>query len=83
MDYLFFNAGECEDALRDRTFILVRDVETREEANTRLYEYFVGEGYGAEDAETYADFHEVFVYGPHLWDGYEDIQHWNYRMVEI
>ena len=83
MDFVFFNAGECNDSMRDREFLLVRDASSSDDARERLYQYFLRQFECEAVALASTEDQEVFVYGPHIWDNYEDIEHWNYKMVLI
>lgn len=78
MDYLFFCTGECDDAMRDRDFYLVKNVVDEIEARERLAAYFLHENFN-DSAEDYS----VFVTGENIEDAMGAVQHWSYRFYTV
>lgn len=77
-DFLLFNAGECDDAMRDRYFYLVRNVENADAARVKLQQYFDKEEY-TDDAEYY----EAMIEGNNLKDSLAGKENYSYRMQEV
>ena len=80
MDYLFFCTSECDDALRDRDFFLVKDAEFEDTARNALQCYF-NESYpeNPDLAENYS----VFITGENLQDANANITHFCYRLTVV
>ena len=84
MDFLFFNTGECDDALRDRDFYLVHNAGGEAEARVELERYFREDALdNPELAHEVAEDHSVFLKGDNLVDGMADQVHYCYRMTEL
>lgn len=81
MDILLFNAGECNDALRDREFYIVRGCADVDSAIAKLAQYFTNEGmrFPVETANDY----EVMLTGENLQDPWADQPQHSYLMYVI
>ena len=75
MDYLMFCTGECDDALRDRYFYLVRGAVSEDDARWKL-----GIWFHMNDYSDLAEYYSVFVTGENLKDGAGDTIHYCYNM---
>lgn len=81
MDYLFYCTGECEDALRDRDFYLVKNCASEDAARALLADWFKREEIG--DGEDEANRYDVFVTGENIEDATADRVNWNYRFTTV
>lgn len=84
MDILFFNTGECDDALRDRDLYLVHNAKDEADARVELERYLREEGLNDPSmAHDVAEDHSVMLIGDNLRDGMAGTQHYCYRMMEL
>lgn len=78
MDYLLYCTGECDDAMRDRDFYLVKNVHNTQEARELLDDWF-----RREERSDDASYYDVFVKGENIEDAMCGVTHWNYRFTTV
>ena len=80
MDYLMFCTGECDDAMRDRDFYLVKNRSSATSARAALAAHFLCEGYSEEYASDRAEDYSVFIKGVGLEDAMAGKENYSYRL---